>query len=211
MVKILDSLWEREIKKRKGERNFLIVFLSICAVILTVMLLFTYVFFNVWVDGRSMEGTLQTGDVVVANYTKQPTYKSIVIISGKMSNGGDLIKRVIAMEGDTVTIENGVVYLKKKGELVSSLLDEPYAKGLTLVNNSEASRTYVIGKNEFFFLGDNRQHSSDSRYYGTCTREQIVGVVEEYSIATRKVRKACFDAIYQILEFLGINVRKTTS
>ena len=54
-----------------------------------------------------------------------------------------------------------------------------------------------VEEGEYFYLGDNRKNSNDSRYYGTCEKWQIVGVVEEMSISGRTIRG-------QIFNFLSI-------
>ncbi len=80
------------------------------------------------------------------------------------------VKRIIGIPGDTVKIENGLVYLKKSGESEFSEIKEPY------LNTENQSHTYfnppsgsndefVVPEGHYFALGDNRTHSNDSRHW----------------------------------------------
>ena len=182
MIKVFDSLQERKLKKEQSDRNFLLTIALIMTIIFVVVLLNTYVFFNVQVVGDSMNPTLTTGDLLVANRKSDVKIGDIVIIEGEKGEAW-LIKRVIAREGQTVKISGGYVYVD--GEK----LDEPYVikDGATNAIDWE-DRTLESG--EIFYLGDNRINSSDSRTerYGTCTEEQIVGVIEDWSLAFKGFR-----------------------
>lgn len=210
MTKIANSLWEKQNIEYKKDRNFLIVLFAVCCVVITIVVLFTHVFFYVLVDGRSMENTLQNGNVLIANFNKEPTYSSIVVIKDEYK-GGSIIKRIIAKGGDTVKFVDGKVYICYSGETEFVELKEDYAKGKTdytkpteeQMQEHDFGRSiygddYVkIEEGEYFYLGDNRQNSNDSRFYGTCEKWQIVGVVEEMSISGRTIRG-------QIFNFLSI-------
>ena len=190
MYKIQDSLLETKLKKTKSDNLFLLVIAFLLSLMLAIMLLSNYVFLNVQVLGPSMEPTLQSEDVLIANRIKTPKRYSIIIIKGEKEDW--LIKRVIGVGGDTVKIEGGYVYVN--GELI----DEPYLKkqGITYYphvtdKNSVQKKEWQIKEGEIFYLGDNRTNSSDSRYeyFGTCTENQVVGVVENWSIGARKFLK----------------------
>ena len=204
MIKIFDSLLEREKNKQKSDRTFLIVVLSIALFVLLMLSLFTFVFFNVWVEGDSMKNTLHDQDILVACYVKEPQKGDIVIINGMVKENGksiDIIKRVIATEGDIVKIENLAVYVSSNGEGFVKL-DEPYAKGVTIAYGEK--QEWTVGKGEYFFLGDNRENSYDSRMLGVCKREQIVGVVLESSLALRGVSKGFYDLVFGIGRIFGV-------
>ncbi len=108
-----------------------------------------------------------------------------------------IIKRVIAKGGDTVRFYNGYVYLKKSGEEVFTKLDEPYVNEQGVSNYSspsspvpEKEETEVeVPEGEIFFLGDNRKNSSDARYYGTRSENQVWGVVTGWSMKARPIMK----------------------
>ena len=181
-MKITQSLKERAIKEKRSDNVFLLWIAILITFMLTVLVLSTYVYVNVHVEGSSMQPTLYTNDFLVANKYKKIKHGSIIVIKDEMPDSDEwLIKRVIAMEGDKVEIKNGSVYVNGK------MLDEPYAKGKTDCFFWIGEK--IIGKDEFFYLGDNREYSSDSRSlgYGTCKKKQIVGVVTDWSLYFNKV------------------------
>lgn len=151
-----------------------------------------FIFEPVLVQGASMENTLSNnerlivyklgyyfsepkrGDIIVLQYQKGaveyiPFLKNLTFIK-KMIPGideVDFIKRVIAVPGDTVDIKDGAVYVNNEK------LDEPYAKGIT--DKYEAQVPFVVGEDEVFVLGDNRQNSRDSRHIGLIKYDRIKG------------------------------------
>lgn len=198
MVKVNDSLKEIQLNKSRSDRNFLLVIAVMLSIIFAIMTLNTYVIFNVYVLGPSMQPTLKTGDVLIANRLREPSRGDIVIVSGAKPNSKDwLVKRVIAVGGETVEIKDGYVFIN--GERLSS---EPYAiaDGVTEPAQGHPS-VFTVGENEFFYLGDNRVNSNDSRNYGTCKREQIVGVVAEWSVE----KKESVTRFYKFISKFSIN------
>lgn len=201
MIKIKDSLVELEIKKARSDRRFLLAVAFFLAVIMLFSALNTYVLFNVYVFGPSMENTLQTGDVLIVNRYKKVERGDIVVISGAKEGSDDwLIKRVIAIEGETVEIKDGYVFINDR-----ILYSEPYVKEMkvTFVPEGQPSKIEV-GESEIFYLGDNRLNSSDSRNYGTCKESQIVGVVEDWSI---KIKRP-LGKVYKFLDSARAFLRK---
>ena len=173
---VTNSLQDLDRIKRRGNTTFLGIVAILLIIITAILTLSTYVYFNVRVEGNSMRPTLYNNELLVVNKTRKAQVKDIVIIKGAKANSNMLlIKRVIAnKEGDCIEFAYGKVILN--GEI----LDEPYAVGQTLDYNHMG--TIVLGENEVFYLGDNRENSYDSRQYGVCTNEQILGVVEGWSV-----------------------------
>ncbi|MBQ8427099.1 MAG: signal peptidase I [Clostridia bacterium] len=191
MIKVNKSLMEKAREKTKSDLVFLVVVAIVVLVMSVVVFLNTFVFFNVQIKGPSMEPTMYENDVLIANRYKKPTHGSIVIISGEKANGEWIIKRVIAMEGDTVEIRlDGYVYIRYAGKSEFTKLEESYVKekGATL-RLDWTSKTLTEG--EIFYLGDNRGNSKDSRHsdFLTCDVSQIVGVVEDWSFALKNFNK----------------------
>ncbi len=165
--------------EKKSNLGFFI-FIGIIAVFVAVVLyLNTQVFFLVRVVGASMEPTLQSGDVLVVN-KKQTAERGDIIIIDQNNDGKYIIKRLIAMDGDTVEIKEGFVFIN--GEK----LEEAYFSEQVITTpqpEDSGLSKWQLKEGEVFFLGDNRGISRDSRdqAYGPCTKEEIVGVVEENS------------------------------
>ncbi len=121
------------------------------------------------VEGISMEPTLHTGQQLVIEkisyYFDKPALGDIVVIKLERDYNPYLVKRVIATEGDEVKIQNGHLYVNgvmQKEERVTSINNEDYPKT-------------IIPKGHLFVLGDNREASNDSRYFGTIPIENLVG------------------------------------
>jgi signal peptidase I len=99
------------------------------------------------------------------------------------------VKRIIGIPGDTIKIENGRVYLKKPGELVFTEIDEPY---LNAENRFQTFFPQKLGTNEFtvpaghyFTLGDNRNHSNDSRSWFSPIDQSFTPFVSKSDISGR--------------------------
>jgi signal peptidase I len=95
-------------------------------------------------------GAPQRGDIVVFHRSDEPK---------------DLIKRVIGLPGDTIEAIDGVVHINQQA------LDEPYLEGVTTLNLNAR----VLGEDEYFVMGDNRNNSKDSRSFGPIHRADILG------------------------------------
>ena len=182
MYKIADSLKERFRKKERSDFIFLIVVLFVALVMAVIIFLNTYVFFNVLVDGPSMEPTMYTGDVLMAVKTDDIKRGDIIVIDGEKYNTSKksydwLIKRAIAFEGERVEIKDGKVYIN------GNPLDEPYLPEGRVTEAQDWTDGITVGAGQIFYLGDNRGNSSDSRYekYGTCGKNQIVDVVKDWA------------------------------
>ena len=135
-----------------------------------VALVYCFLFRVVGVDGESMQMTLMDQDrLLLTSGYEQVTRGDIVVISRELkpdvtaADGGGktvmlepLIKRVIAVGGDTLSIEDGQVYLN--GELLS----EPYLNQTTPA--FELSGTVTVPEGNVFVMGDNRWDSHDSRW-----------------------------------------------
>lgn len=141
--------------------------------ITVVMLLLTFVFRLVDVDGQSMMDTLFDKDkVVVTNLCYTPECGDVVVISHGQNLNKPIIKRVIATEGQSLSIDFNT------GEVVvdGAVLDEPYIKDLT-VKQGDAEIPEVIPDGMVFVMGDNRNHSTDSRFtaVGLINEDDIIG------------------------------------
>jgi len=130
----------------------------------------------VHVEGLSMFATLDNNDYLIANKIDyklhSPQRGDIVILRPPSNNSTDFIKRIIALPGERLLIRDGVVYINGKR------LDEPYLpEAWTVFNNWPTNGTngQVMGPDEYFVMGDNRNKSQDSRSFGPITRDRIDG------------------------------------
>lgn len=119
------------------------------------------------IDGSSMNPTLQNGQYLIINnfsyYVDDPSPGDVIVFHHPASDL-NLIKRVIGLPGDEVSIQDGIVMVN------GIVLDEPYIR--------EAPRyTYsgVVPEGQYFVLGDNRNNSSDSHSWSFLPKENIVG------------------------------------
>ena len=130
----------------------------------------------VHVEGLSMWATLDDNDYLIANKVDyrlhDPQRGDIIILRPPTDNSKDFIKRVIALPGERVLIRSGVVYINGRK------LDEPYLPEAWIAFTdwpSDNPNGRVMGKNEYFVMGDNRNRSQDSRTFGPITRDRIDG------------------------------------
>lgn len=164
-----------EKKQTEGRGAYEWVQALVCSV-LTVVLIFTFAVRIVRVSGESMRETLQDQDMlVVLNNWLCGGYEQgdIVILQRDDFYGGEpIVKRVIATEGQTVDIDfvSGAVYVD--GEL----LEEDYINEPTYVEEG-TEFPLTVPEGSIFVMGDNRNHSSDSRSsdLGTVDTRYVIG------------------------------------
>ena len=146
---------------------------ALITAIVIVSLLLTFCFRMVDVDGPSMLNTLHDDDrVILTNFMYTPKSGDIVVISHGNNYQKPIIKRVIATEGQTLKID----YDKAQVIVDGVVLDEPYIKDpTTQVGDNEIPEVIPDGK--VFVMGDNRENSLDSRYFGAVKKDQILGNV----------------------------------
>lgn len=158
---------KKEAPKRGGLYGFIRTF---CEAVL-IVLLFSLFFRPVSVEGPSMFSTLEDGErLLLSCFMYTPSRGDIVVI--EREDKEPLIKRVIAIAGDTIRIdaESGRVYLN--GEM----LEEPYLDTQKTSPQSLTKET-VVPNGHVFVMGDNRSNSHDSRAQdiGMIPQEKIVG------------------------------------
>ena len=147
----------------------------IAILLAAVYVLITYVGQRTEVSGHSMEPTLQHGDNLIVDKIsyrfREPERYEIIVFPYQYKENTYYIKRIIGLPGETVEIIDGEVYIN--GEL---LADEHYGKEVML-DPGIAAESITLGDDEYFVLGDNRNHSSDSRdpSVGVLHRKDLIG------------------------------------
>ncbi len=145
----------------------------LCATYLCV----AYVGQRTEVEGASMETTLSNGDNLIVDKIsyrfEEPQRYDIIVFPFQYQENTFYIKRIIGLPGEVVQIdEQGTIYIN--GEV----LDESYGREIIKPENiGIASEPIVLGEDEYFVMGDNRNNSTDSRteIVGNIHRDDIVG------------------------------------
>lgn len=129
-------------------------------ILIVVVLIRTFIVTPIIVDGDSMSPTLTDGEMMLLNKLGSIERNDIVVINNEE---GYIIKRVIALPGESIECRDGVIYIN----------DEKY-------DDNFASKTddfvkQFLNDDEYFVMGDNRLVSMDSRIFGAVTKEEILG------------------------------------
>lgn len=161
--------------------GFIIYTAIIMAAIGTVLLLRAFVIEPFSIPTESMCDTLMVGDSVLAE-------KISLELGGTVSQGDIIVfenpekdpekdvlcKRVVARGGQTVDLKDGSVYVDGKK------ISEDYAKGdsypLYIGKAKRISYPYKVPEGELWLMGDNRENSADSRYFGAIPEDSVIGI-----------------------------------
>lgn len=143
------------------------------AIIFTLIYLF--IGSPVKISGNAMNPNYTNGQYYMTNKTiyrsSAPQTGDVVILMNPKNKDQDLIKRVIGLPGDQVSIRNGAVYINGQRLQESYLSPGTYTKGGEFLNESF---TIIVPQDSYFVLGDNRDHSSDSRNLGFISKQNII-------------------------------------
>lgn len=165
---------EEQGKSKSTAKEVLDWILYIGIVLILSWLIVTFVGVRTVVDGQSMEPTLQDGNNLIVDKLsyrfRDPKRCEIIVFPYKYEENTYYIKRIIGLPGETVQVKNGEVYID--GEI----LGEDYGAE-AMEDAGIASDPIELGTDEYFVLGDNRNHSSDSRdpSVGVLRREDLIG------------------------------------
>ena len=140
-------------------------------ILILVIIIRTYIVTPIRVHGDSMNPTLNGKEVMILtkyNKSEIELYDIVVVHIDLVYSGfrydEDIIKRVVAMPGDTIYCEDGKIFVNDKE------LDDKYSDGLT-----NDFKKVKLKDDEYFVLGDNRDDSFDSSEFGVVKDEQIKG------------------------------------
>ncbi len=171
---------EGEKKKKSLGRELMEWVEAIVIAVLAALLIRSFVFTVVRVDGSSMNNTLANNDrLIVWRLGYEPERGDIVIFAPESKNVDTnvldriyWVKRVIATGGQHVDIDYSENAVYVDGER----LDEPYiAEPMDPPQSPNTITSIDLGEDELFLMGDNRNNSQDSRYIGAVKKEDVVG------------------------------------
>jgi signal peptidase I len=171
-------------RRRRWRRTLAETAIVIFVAVLLAGLIRTFAFQTFWIPSASMTPTLAVYDRVVvqkAFFTWHDVREGDIVVFSHPplddcpGPGGDLVKRVIGLPGQTIYSSGNSIYVNGR------LLAEPYLPADDPLGPSipDASRQhpYRVPPGEFYLLGDNRADSCDSRYWGPIKGSSIVGKV----------------------------------
>ena len=162
---------DKKLKKKSTIKEWII---DILAVVFIAFLVWHFVGYGVWITSGSMIPTLEVKDRLIVTRVHNPENLAegdIVLFKNDEFKDEILIKRLIGLPGDKIEIKDGIVF--RNGEE----LKEDYVK-----NNEKYNGTFQVPEGNYFFLGDNRAHSNDSRYW------ENPYVKESYIVGKAKIK-----------------------
>jgi signal peptidase I len=166
-----DEIGKNEPSALAALRHFLFEALQVMAPAL-VLALIVHLFLAqaTIVYGQSMEPNLHPNQRLIVDklsYRLRPPQRDDIVVVDLPDMEEMLVKRIIALPGETVEVQGGTVYVN------GAPIPEPYTHDLTPYDMAPLT----LGPLAYFVMGDNRGNSNDSRSFGPITRDEIVGRV----------------------------------
>jgi signal peptidase I len=160
--------------RRSGVRSAVEWVVIVAAALLTALLIKTFLLQAFYIPSDSMNPTLVVHDRVLVNklsYHFHDVHRGDIVVFKRPPGEDDprikdLIKRVVALPGDTVEGRDGQILIDGRA------LTEPYIPKGTLTSDFPAQK---IAKGKYWVMGDNRGNSKDSRVFGPIAKSLIVG------------------------------------
>ena len=132
-------------------------------IILVVILIRTFIATPVRVDGPSMNEALHDGELLILKkFDKSYDRYDVVVFNRKNDK---LIKRIYGLPGEKIKCVSGIIYVNNEK------IDDSHAHG----KNMDFSEV-TLADNQYFVMGDNRENSYDSRYFGPINKDSIQGI-----------------------------------
>jgi signal peptidase I len=172
-------------RRRRWRRALAEVTVTILVAVLLASLVRTFAFQTFWIPSSSMVPTLGVYDRILvqkAFFTWHDVHEGDIVVFNHPpldrcggAQGGDLVKRVIALPGQTIYSSGNDIYVDGR-PLAESYLphDDPLGPPIP---DASSQHPYRVPSGDFYVLGDNRAISCDSRYWGPITGSSIIGKV----------------------------------
>ncbi len=171
-----DDESETEVRKTSRSKMTIEILIYLLLLITCVFIIPKYVVQRTKVSGPSMLNTLHNGDNLIVEKVSyrfhDPRRFDIIVFYpyGPEDKEDYYVKRVIGLPGETVQIIGKDIYID------GNILEEDYGKD-PITDPGEARNPILLGEDEFFVLGDNREVSEDSRIFGPVEKSNISGHV----------------------------------
>lgn len=172
----------------QGKRNYIALIITISAAIITLLAIFYFFVFSPnEVNGPSMLPNYNDNDIVLVSRPFKWLYGSDFseslgigfkrddVVVFNLKSEGDVVKRIIGLPGETISMRNGYIY-------IDDIQYTPNYQVINILNNDGAALrnnigSITLGSDEFFLMGDNRDVSYDSREIGPVKIDDIKGKV----------------------------------
>jgi len=166
---------EPQVAQRGGKKSGALravaeVVVIVAAAFVVAMLVQAFIVKPFTIHQVSMQPTLLEGDRILLNrlsyHFRDPENGDIVVFHSPITEGEDLVKRVVAVAGDRVEIKDGSLFVNGERRVEPYLLEQGFRGEL---------RETLVPEGMVFVMGDNRNNSGDSRYFGPIDKESIIG------------------------------------
>jgi signal peptidase I len=158
----------------RKQKSFLRDLLEVVVLALVLYLIINFAVQTIHVIGPSMQNTLQNNDFLVASkisyHLHDPQRGDIVVFKPSNGSDSDYIKRIIAVPGDHLRISHAEVFINGH-KLKEDYLPEAWSWADTWNQGNED----VVPTGSYFVMGDNRNHSTDSRVLGYQKKDEFLG------------------------------------
>jgi signal peptidase I len=155
-------------------------FMDLLEVFVTSFAIFLFVYLLILqphkIKGDSMEPNFHDGEYLLTDKLSYrfhlPQRGDVVVFKPPVSQDEEYIKRIIAIPGDRISIKNGKYFINGR-----ELIEDYIPSNITTKNKVflPADSEKTVPENSYFVSGDNREFSSDSRYWGFITKSEITG------------------------------------
>jgi signal peptidase I len=156
-------------------------FLDILEVVVFAIAIFLFIYLLLFqphkIKGASMSPTFPDGEYLLTDKVtyrmREPQRGDVIVFKARVAQGEEFIKRIIGLPGESVSIKNGKIFINNIALNENVYLDSGIITSGSAFLQDEIS--IIVPKDEYFVLGDNRPHSSDSRSWGFVTKKEISG------------------------------------
>ena len=170
-------------QNKKSRENFFLFLLEIIKILILALAIILPIRYFIaqpfFVKGASMESAFEDGDYLIINEISyrfsEPQRGDAIVFRFPEDPKQFFIKRVVGLPNETIEIKNNQAKVFNEGNPNGFILDE--SSYLDSGQITEGSLRVKLYENEYFVLGDNRLHSSDSRRWGVLNKSYIIGKV----------------------------------